>query len=407
MNALSKHGHRPVRRRTVGVAVVIATSALTLAACGGSDSASSSAGDGPIKLFQIAPLESQVYSAVEMAPSAQAAVDRVNDAGGVNGRKLELISCNDKYDPSEALRCAKKAVQEDAVAVIGSLSAFGDQTGPVLAAKNIPNIGANGLVPSDYTSKLSYLLDPGVAAYTAAPVLLARNAGATKLASFAVENPSNDVTDSYFRAGAKVAGVDLVKEIHVPADAIDWVSYVKQAESAGANGIVTSLTPEGTLKLWNALESAQLVKKLPISITATSVGQSVVDKVSRKTSSNTYGIFEAPSIASDAPWVTDYLADMKKGAPDITPTPVGLRAWMSVQFTADVMKGIDGDVTSDTLVAALNQVHDKDFMWIKGVSFDEPGKVKDLPRMFVTTVGTSKIVDGQYTDTGELDAFAP
>ncbi|MET0702563.1 MAG: ABC transporter substrate-binding protein [Mycobacterium sp.] len=356
-------------------------------------------------LFQIAPLESPVYSAVDMAPSAQAAVDRVNDAGGVNGRKLKLISCNDKYDPSEALRCAKKAVQENATAVIGSLSAFGDQTGPILATKGIPNIGANGLVPSDYTSKLSYLLDPGVAAYTAAPVILNKYAGSKKIASFSVENPSNAVTDGYFQAGAKKVGLKLVKEVHVPADAIDWVTYVKQIESAGADGIVSTLPPEGTLKLWKALETAELTDKLPLTVTATSTSEALLKQAGVKATANTYGTFEAPSITSGEKWANDYLADMKKTAPDVAPTSVGLRAWMSVQFVADVMQGINGDVDSASLVKALGSVHDKDFMWIKGVSFDEPGKDKALPRMFVTSVGATKVVDGKYSPLDPVDPF--
>lgn len=394
----------PARRRTVALAATVAASAFVLAACGGSDSGSSGS-SGPIKLFQIAPLESQVYSAVEFAPSAQAAVDRVNAAGGINGRKLQLTSCNDKYDPSEALRCAKKAVQENAVAVIGSLSAFGDQTGPVLAAKGIPNIGANGLVPSDYTSKLSYLLDPGVAAYTAAPVILGKYAGSKKIASFSVENPSNGVTDKYFQDGVKTAGIELVKEVHVPADAIDWVTYVKQIEDAGADGIVTTLPPEGTLKLLKALQSAQLVDKLPITITATSTPESLLAQLPPEVTSNTYGTFEAPSITSGESWANDYVADVKKKAPEIAPSPVGMRAWMSVQFTADVMKSIKGDVTSASLVKALDAVHDKDFMWIKGVSFDTPSKAEGAPRMFVTTVGATKIVDGKFTDLDPVDPF--
>lgn len=380
--------------------------ALTLSACGGTDSSGSTgASSDPVKVMQIAPIESAVASLVELKPSAESAVARVNAAGGINGRDIELITCNDKYDPNEALRCAKKAVQEDVVAVVGSLSAFGDQTAPILASKNIPVIGSNGLVPSDYTGKQSYLLDPGVSAYTGAPLLLKKFAKSTKIVTLMMENPSNEVVEGYFAAGAKKAGVAVLKNLRVPAGTIDWVTYVRQAESAGADGIVTSLTPDDTLKVWSALKSANLVEKMPLSITATSVGQQYLDEAPEGSLVNTYGIQEVPTLSTDAPFTADYLADMKKAAPEVTPTSTGMRAWMSVQFFADVASGIDGDVTASSVVKALDAVHDMDFMWIKGVSFDEPGPVADAPRMFVTTLGAAKVTDGKYEDLGSIDPF--
>jgi ABC-type branched-subunit amino acid transport system substrate-binding protein len=355
--------------------------------------------------MQIAPIESAVYSAVEFVPSAQSAVDRVNAAGGIGGRDVELISCNDKYDPNEALRCAKKAVQEDVVAVVGSLSAFGDQTAPILASKKIPVIGSNGLVPSDYTGEHSYLLDPGVAAYTGSPLLLKKFAGSTKIVTLMMENPSNAVVEGYWAAGAKKAGVEVLKNIRVPSDAIDWVTYIRQAESAGADGIVTSLSPDLTLKVWAALKSADLVDQLPIAITATSVGQQILDEAPPEAITNTYGIQEVPLLSTTADYTADYLADMKKIAPDVTPSSTGMRAWMSVQFFADVANTIDGDITATSVGEALDKVHGKDFMWIKGVSFDEPGPAEDAPRMFATALGAAKVTNGTYEDLGTIDPF--
>lgn len=381
---------------------------LGLSACGGSgDDNTSSDKDskGPVTVMQIAPIESAVYSAVEMVPSAQSAVDRVNAAGGINGHQITLISCNDKYDPNEALRCAKKAVQQEVVAVVGSLSAFGDQTAPILATKNIPTIGSNGLVPSDYTSPDSYLLDPGIKAYTGSPLVLKEFAKVNKIATLQVENPSSGVVEEYFTAGAKKSGVSIVKSILIPNDAIDWVSYVRQAESAGAEGIVTSLNPEGTLKLWSALKSADLVDALPITITASSIGQPIIDEADPSSITNTYGVSEVPLLNTTATYTADYLADMKKIAPDVVPSSTGMRAWMSVQFFADVAKGIDGDITADSVHKALDSVQNKDFMWIEGVSLDQPGPSADAPRMFVGTVRATKITDGAHTELGTVSPF--
>src|SRR5579871_3616266 len=51
-----------------------------------------------------------------------AAFNEVNAKGGVNGRKLKLISVNDGYEPDRAIAATKKLIEEDKVfALIGSV----------------------------------------------------------------------------------------------------------------------------------------------------------------------------------------------------------------------------------------------------------------------------------------------
>src|SRR4051812_17857540 len=154
-NLMKKPPFKPATvRRTIVVAIASAL-CLALPACSSSNTgagASSSSGAGgsaaddasgsapaagsdsgaSLKVMQIAPYESQATSLPFMKTAAQAAVDEINDSGGVNGQQLELLTCNEKTDANEALRCAQKAVQEGVVAVVGSLTSNGAQMMPVL-----------------------------------------------------------------------------------------------------------------------------------------------------------------------------------------------------------------------------------------------------------------------------------
>ena len=59
------------------------------------------------------------------------ALEEINAAGGVNGRKLELISYNDGYEPNKAIDNTKRLLQEDKVfALIGDV---GVPTSPIKA----------------------------------------------------------------------------------------------------------------------------------------------------------------------------------------------------------------------------------------------------------------------------------
>lgn len=389
------------------VALVAATMvvAIGLAGCGSGDDAKTSSSTEPIQLFQIAPLESQVYSATEIAPSAQAAVQRINEAGGVNGRPLKLTSCNDEYDPNEALRCAKKATQEGAVAVVGSLTAYADQTSAVLESRGIPLIAPHPLSLSDFRNKLTYLIDPGIGQYAASAQILAEHAGVRKIAILSPDNPSAALTTEFFEKGAAAAGVEVVDNVTIAQGTVDLVPLLQKVYASGAEGIVDPLAPNDNIKVWSALDSAGLVDKLPLVVTGGSTPDAIIQQAPEGSTRNSYAVTDVPSLQQDAPYIKEYLADMKALSPKITPTSVGLRAWASVKLFAQVASGIDGEIDSASVVAAFDKVHDLKFMWVDSLSYDEPGPVAELPRLVNPEAGASKIENGTQTPLGRIDPF--
>jgi len=74
---------------------------------------------GPIKLATLTPLTGAggPYGPV-MVKAVKAVVDEVNAAGGVIGRKIELISEDDQTNPEAGLRAARKLIDVDKVSAI-------------------------------------------------------------------------------------------------------------------------------------------------------------------------------------------------------------------------------------------------------------------------------------------------
>src|SRR5437879_6365744 len=139
-------------RSSVPLATVVAVLLLAAAACGSSNtsttttappsSATTAAGQtgatttsaaagpatgAPIKIMTIATLQSPNLAAPQVETAVRARVAALNKAGGINGRPIEPEFCNDKFDPNEGSACARKAVDDKVVAVVGGLS-------PVFAA---------------------------------------------------------------------------------------------------------------------------------------------------------------------------------------------------------------------------------------------------------------------------------
>ncbi len=72
-----------------------------------------------------------------------------------------MLTCNERDDAVAAARCARRAVAENAVAVVGSYSQHGDAFLPTLEAAGIPYIGGYGLTHDEFTSPLSYPVNGG------------------------------------------------------------------------------------------------------------------------------------------------------------------------------------------------------------------------------------------------------
>jgi ABC-type branched-subunit amino acid transport system substrate-binding protein len=72
-----------------------------------------------------------------------AAFAEINAAGGVHGRKLELVSRDDGYDPDRSVVQTKKLIEEDQVfALIGAVGTpTAVATVPISSARNVPFIG--------------------------------------------------------------------------------------------------------------------------------------------------------------------------------------------------------------------------------------------------------------------------
>jgi branched-chain amino acid transport system substrate-binding protein len=75
--------------------------------------------NGPIKIGVIA--EAQAVAGSSIPQAAQLAADEINAAGGVNGRKIEIVSYDNHSSAAESVRAFQRAASEDHVnAVIAS-----------------------------------------------------------------------------------------------------------------------------------------------------------------------------------------------------------------------------------------------------------------------------------------------
>ena len=117
-----------------GMAATVAVTALTVSSCSntGNDTASGASGDskGPLKIGVIVPLSGasgpngkEVLNAIQVESAAW------NKAGGVDGRKIEVISADDKSTPADGVTAANQLASKHVDVVMGGWNSRSDCEG--------------------------------------------------------------------------------------------------------------------------------------------------------------------------------------------------------------------------------------------------------------------------------------
>lgn len=106
--------------------VVTALAAMAIIvglSCGG-NAGKAGSGSSAIKVGLVVPLTGDVKTFGESTRNgATLAIDEANAAGGINGRKIDVVATDDKNDPTETGNAGAKLIDMDrVVAIIGSVS---------------------------------------------------------------------------------------------------------------------------------------------------------------------------------------------------------------------------------------------------------------------------------------------
>jgi ABC-type branched-subunit amino acid transport system substrate-binding protein len=124
-----------------GTALAIALSASSAYAQKKYDSGAS---DTEIKIGQTVPFSGPASAYASIGKTQAAYIKMINDQGGVNGRKVELIQYDDAYSPPKAVEQVRKLVESDEVLltfqIIGTPSNAAVQK--YLNAKKVPQLFA-------------------------------------------------------------------------------------------------------------------------------------------------------------------------------------------------------------------------------------------------------------------------
>ncbi|MFI5667048.1 ABC transporter substrate-binding protein [Streptomyces sp. NPDC051704] len=400
-------------RRTASLTrtlVATATGACLVAGCGVLPGGSGGSGD-TITVMTFAPMDTKATNMPGMPGMAKAYEAWVNSKGGINGHKLRVLTCNEKNTPTGAADCARKAIDEKAVAVVGSYSQHGRAFMAPLEAEGIPFIGGYGVSSEEFQSTLSYPVNGGQ------PVLLA-GAGhqlGKACSQVAIVRPDTLAGDSMpilLNAGLKLNKAPEANDIRAAEDSADYIAQAREAlaNSTGGKdrGCVTAVLGERTETFFDAFRREDGKHKNPqISSVLGSVSQAVVDRTGGRESP-----FEGAYVASWYPVSTDALWEpMRKvisehafGNDAVDPDDSGTQTtWIAYTVLSETLKRFKSgeDVTARKVARMLNQAEP---VKTGGLTPDLSWRYKDMRAV----AGFPRMVNGrvnfQVVQSGRLVA---
>jgi branched-chain amino acid transport system substrate-binding protein len=294
--------------------------------------------------------------------TVRAYFNKVNEAGGVNGKMLQLIDCDSKFNPTDAANCANKLINDNHVfAVVGSAGVGEDVTVKAFNDAGVPIVGGLG-TPEEFKYPLSYPVSANFVTYGTAIANRSADLGFTDVGIIVVNvgfiAPAKDeIVRALHARNVTIKGDPIIVEATKP----NYADVVLDLQSRGAKSIVAALDPFSYQRLFQSMQGAGYKPPLiGIGLDKGSANPSPGHKDQGYTDfvegMHSLIPFLEPADHPEDPAVRDYLDTVKKYFPNqVAPLDVYTEgSWTAAQVFVDALQRAGPDPSQKTFVDALN-----------------------------------------------------
>lgn len=392
-----------MRKRAASL-VSVAAVALSLAACSSSGTTSGAGAGGsttsnPIKIMVFGQITGQSFAVPEIQTGAQAAVNMINADGGVNGRKLDLISCSNDGNVNQDVGCAREAIADNVAAVVGTLTLTQQQSIPVVTAAGIPVIAGSDTGPAYRTDADSFpvLVGPPIYAGQAAALLAKRQCKHPAFLEINTSDAANGAVSFSKYLALNDPSASKVKTVVVPTGATDISAQMAQVLSGGTDCLGTALDP--TTQLESIIAVGKSGQNVLISANAPSLAASSLKTVGAVANQV---VVASPFYLNpaDTPQTAQYISNVTKTNPKAPIDTLSESAYDGVLIFAQAAKGLT-TINGQTISAALKKLSNVDTGLSPPINFTKPNPLSCMPRAFLTKEFAYHYANGQYVLTSK------
>jgi ABC-type branched-subunit amino acid transport system substrate-binding protein len=282
----------------------------------------------PIKLAFIGPQTGPLAAFGVIAQGMNVYFDKLNEAGGVEGHQVEVITKDDAYDPAKSAPAVQEAIEGDQVFasvfqigtpnVAGTRQLYADACVPqALVGTGFPNWGDPANFPWTLGGIPSYTVEANV--WT--EFIKEKFPDATKVALLTFNNDFGKTYKEALNELLPAAGLEIVADVvHEPTS--DLSNEVTQLLAAGPDIIIGGTTSTFCTSLMTLARQGGFTGPIINSYTCQAIEQFMVPAGEAAANVHTLVLLKDPADPAYAedPAVQQYLADVEQFAPDVDPT---------------------------------------------------------------------------------------
>jgi len=332
-----------------------------------------------------------------MKMGLEAAFAEVNKAGGVKGRKLELKSVDDGYEPTKSIEAVKKLLEEDKVfAIAGTVGTpTAAATQPIATAAGAPFIGAftgaeflrEPYKPLVLNIRASYFQE------TEAMVEhLTKDLGASKIAIMYQDDAFGQAGLAGVKKALDKRQMQLAGEGTFERNTVAVKTALLAIKKAEPHAVIM-ISPYKP-----AAEFIKLAKQIKLDVTFVNISFVGSDALAKELGPVGAGvaITQVVPFPKDAaiPVVGRYQASLKASAPDAQPGFVSLEGYLVGRAIISALEKVSGDLTRQALIEAVQKAGTLDLDGFKLVY--SPSNNRGSDQVFLTVIqpdGSFKAVD--------------
>lgn len=343
-------------RRKLSAVLIIGGLVLAFATTAGAVPAASALGQPnkatgtPVTLGLISDGKSDTVDNTPEIKAAQAAVNYINNyKGGLAGHPIKLEVCETKQTPTGATNCATQMVDAKVAAILTPVSGQMSSIYDGIQGSGIPFIAGASNDQNVLLKPGAFVLQNGLGFALAGPAGVARDNGVKNAAVLVADVPAaSGPVQSVGGVFYKNAGVTL-DVVPVPLGTADMTPQVQAALAKGPGQFSLIGDPSFCTSALKALKTLGYDKGIVV------IPQCIDESSAKAVPGGLKGITEVTAI-SNSPKTADYKtysAAMDKYAKGTSKGGVATGGWSTVLGAVESLQGITGDVTPETITAAL------------------------------------------------------
>ena len=312
-----------------------------------------------------------------MVNGTKAYVAYVNAKGGVCGRKLKLVTGDDRLDTG-ANRSETARLKDQVFAFVGSWSVVDDGGATVLDGTNIPDVT---LALSDRRSGLANNFSPnpikpnaGTNGVVKMMQYFKATYGVTKAGIvWPAQSTAKAKAMSYVN-DMKAAGLQVVAQSEVAVTQTDYNGVATQLKNAGAELVITALETTGMARLAQACNQQNYHPKVPY-WGAQAYGQKFLQQAGSSANGTLIGVtYAIPEDAARTPSVATMAQWYARANPGAELDFFAIVGWAATDMFVKALTAAGAQPTRDKVLGALRGYHDFDADGVLAPHTDPAGK---------------------------------